>query len=220
MAETVKKNKGTKHLFLGGITDRDESPCSSTHSIKSPFSPRSSIGSASVGSDHGQVSNTSSCTAEVKYGSMLDCSQGYKTFKTNTKKKQKKDKRTDVVVGAGGWKTKHKNVIDPVFLGEVKYLIQDVASCQLEVSQVSRDYWPDRPLDSVPYIFRRQKISATRAKRLFAELLEDGRIPHLPIIAPQKHAVTPARATTNPKDKPKRGRPKKNSQDGAQSSSV
>merc|ERR1712061_188625 len=132
--------------------------------------------------------------------------------------KQKKDKRGDAT--GVGWKTKHKNVIDPVFLGEVEYLIQDVASCQLEMSQVSRDYWPDRPLDSVPSIFRRQKISANRAKRLFAELIEAGRIPHLPVLNAHKHYVVQSGKTASSiKEKPKRGRPKKNSQDGAVTSS-
>merc|ERR1712223_1446817 len=179
-SETLNDRKGNKskhHL----LPDHDESPGSSSHSNKSPFSPRSSLGSASVGSDHGQIGNNSNSTTEVKYGSMLDCSQGYKTFKTKSAKKQKKEKRSDVA--AGGWKTKHKNVVDPVFLGEVEYLMQDIASCQLEVSQVSRDYWPDRPLDSVPSIFRRHKISGNRAKWLFAELIEAGRIPHLPILS-------------------------------------
>ena len=212
-SDTIIDRKGNKtkhHLF----PDQDESPGSSSHSNKSPFSPRSSLGSASVGSDHGQINNTLASTTEVKYGSMLDCSEGYKTFKTKSAKKQKKEKRSEAA--SGGWKTKHKNVVDPVFLGEVEYLIQDVASCQLEVSKVSRDYWPDRPLDSVPSIFRRHKISGNRAKRLFAELIEAGRIPHLPILNAQKHyGVAPSKTVATIKEKPKRGRPKKNSQDGA-----
>lgn len=42
-----------------------------------------------------------------------------------------------------GWKSKHKNVIDPVFLGELEHLMQDLASCQLE-QKISLDLWPDR----------------------------------------------------------------------------
>ena len=212
--ENSKKSKGGSKNIFQGIIDQDGSPVSSIDSNKSPFSPRSSIGSASVGSDHGQVKDG---TGDVKYGSMLDCSEGYKTFKPKGSKKQKKEKRTEAPGGA--WKTKHKNVIDPVFLGEVEYLIQDVASCQLETSQVSRDYWPDRPLDSVPSIFRRQKISATRSKRFFAELVEGGRIP--PLQTSHKHSTTSSnKAVAIVKEKPKRGRPKKNSQDGTSSSTT
>merc|ERR1719264_1637542 len=100
-------------------------------------------------------------------------------------------------------------------------MIQDIASCQLEVSQVSRDYWPDRPLDSVPSIFRRQKISAIKAKRVFAELVEAGGLQGLPIaLASQRQSAASNRSNSISKEKPKRGRPKKNSQDGAVSSNA
>ena len=56
-----------------------------------------------------------------------------------------------------GWKSKHKNVIDPVFLGELEHLIRDISSVQLEIKP-SRDFWPDRPSDCVPSIFKRRKI--------------------------------------------------------------
>ena len=41
------------------------------------------------------------------------------------------------------WKSKHKNVVDPVFLGELEHLMQDLACCQLE-HKISPDLWPDR----------------------------------------------------------------------------
>ena len=63
-----------------------------------------------------------------------------------------------------GWKSKHKNVVDPVFLGELEHLIRDIASVQLEI-KLSKDFWPDRPSDSVPSIFKRRKIFTTRRKR-------------------------------------------------------
>ena len=62
------------------------------------------------------------------------------------------------------WKSKHKNVVDPVFLGELEHLIRDIASCQLEI-KLSKDFWPDRPSDSVPSIFKRRKIFTTRRRR-------------------------------------------------------
>ena len=63
------------------------------------------------------------------------------------------------------WKSKHKNVIDPVFLGELEHLIQDVSCCQLEV-KLSTDLWPGRPSDCVPSIFRRRKIhTPTKRKK-------------------------------------------------------
>ena len=124
---------------------KDVSPGSSCHSSKSPFSPRSS-----VGSDHGQEH-------DVKYGGMLDCSLGYKL------KKKKKEKKS--------WKSKHKNVVDPVFLSEVDSLTQDMVSCQIEESQVSSNYWPERPQDSVPSIFRRRKILSSKSKKEFDEMI-------------------------------------------------
>ena len=63
-----------------------------------------------------------------------------------------------------GWKSKHKNVVDPVFLGELEHLIRDIASVQLEV-KLSKDFWPDRPSDSVPSIFKRRKIFMGKRKR-------------------------------------------------------
>ena len=63
-----------------------------------------------------------------------------------------------------GWKSKHKNVIDPVFLGELEHLIQDISSCQLEL-KLSTDYWPDRPSDCVPSIFRRRKIQTPKRRK-------------------------------------------------------
>merc|ERR1719305_1378822 len=63
-----------------------------------------------------------------------------------------------------GWKSKHKNVIDPVFLGELEHLIQDISCCQLEL-KLSTDLWPDRPSDCVPSIFRRRKIQTPTKRR-------------------------------------------------------
>ena len=63
-----------------------------------------------------------------------------------------------------GWKSKHKNVIDPVFLGELEHLIRDISSVQLELKP-SRDFWPDRPSDCVPSIFKRRKIFSNKKKR-------------------------------------------------------
>ena len=63
-----------------------------------------------------------------------------------------------------GWKSKHKNVIDPVFLGELEHLIRDISSVQLEIKP-SRDFWPDRPSDCVPSIFKRRKIFSNKKKR-------------------------------------------------------
>ena len=152
----------------------DISPGSSCHSSKSPFSPRSS-----VGSDHGQGDEQ----PNVKYGGMLDCSLGYKT------KKKKKEKESNK-----GWKTKHKNIIDPVFLSELEQTIQDMASCEIEVSHVSKNYWPERPHDSVPSIFRRIKLLSGKSKKLsdFANLLQPA-----------------SKQTFSAKEKGKRGRPKK-----------
>ena len=63
-----------------------------------------------------------------------------------------------------GWKSKHKNVIDPVFLGELEHLIQDISCCQLEL-KLSPDLWPERPSDCVPSIFRRRKIHTPTKRR-------------------------------------------------------
>lgn len=63
-----------------------------------------------------------------------------------------------------GWRSKHKNVVDPVFLGELEHLIRDISSVQLELKP-SRDFWPDRPSDCVPSIFKRRKIFSNKKKR-------------------------------------------------------
>lgn len=77
------------------------------------------------------------------------------TTKTKRKKEKKKEERGDTVYDTQSedeeslgrrrrvWKSKHKNVIDPVFLGELEHLMQDLASCQLE-HKISPDLWPDR----------------------------------------------------------------------------
>jgi histone-lysine N-methyltransferase ASH1L len=75
-----------------------------------------------------------------------------------------------------GWKSKHKNVIDPVFLGELEHLIQDIACCQLEI-KLSTDFWPDRPSDSVPSIFRRRKIFTSRRKKDLSKITKRAKIP-------------------------------------------
>ena len=75
-----------------------------------------------------------------------------------------------------GWKSKHKNVIDPVFLGELEHLIQDIACCQLEI-KLSTDFWPDRPSDSVPSIFRRRKIFTSRRKKDLSKITKRTKIP-------------------------------------------
>ena len=100
-----------------------DSPGSSCHSSnKSPFSPRSSIGSDQPGEE---LNN-------IKYGGMLDCSMGYKT-KDKSAKKAKRDKQNG---GKGPWKSKHKNVVDPVFLCDIDSVTQDLSACQIEISQV------------------------------------------------------------------------------------
>jgi hypothetical protein len=63
---------------------------------------------------------------------MMD--QEKKSKKSKKAKKKSKDLKTLI---EKGWRTKHKNVIDPVFLAEVEHVIQDIASIQFE-SKVSR----------------------------------------------------------------------------------
>ena len=63
-----------------------------------------------------------------------------------------------------GWKSKHKNVVDPVFLGDLEHLIRDISSVQLDLKP-SKDFWPDRPSDCVPSIFKRRKIFSNKRKR-------------------------------------------------------
>merc|ERR1712098_361739 len=48
-----------------------------------------------------------------------------------------------------GWKSKHKNVIDPVFLGELEHLIQDIASCHLDL-KFANELLTERSSDCVP----------------------------------------------------------------------
>ena len=72
------------------------------------------------------------------------------------------------------WKSKHKNVVDPVFLGELEHLIRDIASCQLE-TKLSTDFWPARPSDSVPSIFKRRKIFTTRRRRDLNKITKRGK---------------------------------------------
>ena len=114
------------------------SPGSSCHSSKSPFSPRSNPSCDYI--EHPSGSN--------RYSDFIDCSEGYKTHGKKKKKKEKKEK---------GWKSKHKNVIDPLFLSEVENLIQDMVSCQLE-TKISTTYFPGRSHESLPSIFRKRKI--------------------------------------------------------------
>ncbi len=158
LAETNKKGKpgrkkrgrrkGSTEEWGGGKGRKSHlagiSPVSSCHSSKSPFSPRSNP--CSEGGGGGQ---------QHRYSDLIDCSEGYKKSGGGGKKKSKKDKTN--------WKSKHKNVIDPIFLGRVEHLIQDMSSCQLEKA-ISRDYWPDRPHDSVPSIFKKRKILGSKKK--------------------------------------------------------
>ena len=144
------------------------SPGSSCHSSKSPFSPQSV---ASGGGD--------SLSAPPIYTHVQESAEGYKKKKDKKKKKKKKSE-------GAVWRSKHKNVIDPVLLGEVEHLMQDLVNMQIS-STMSKDYWPDRPRDSVPSIFRRRKILVGRCNK--------------------------APTTSSSSDKPapaKRGRPKKN----------
>ena len=117
------------------------SPASSCHSSKSPFSPRSNP--CSEGSNF----------SGHRYSDILDCSEGYK--KSTSKKKEKRNMQR--------WKSKHNNVTDPVLLGHVENLIQDMSTCQLERA-ISRDYWPTRPHDSVPSIFKKRRILSSRQR--------------------------------------------------------
>ena len=56
-------------------------------------------------------------------------------------------------------------MIDPVFLGELEHLIQDISCCQLEL-KLPTDLWPERPSDCVPSIFRRRRIQTpTKTRR-------------------------------------------------------
>ena len=57
---------------------------------------------------------------DLKYTGILD----YRDHKSSKKKKKNKDK---------SWKSKHKNVIDPVFISQVELLTQDLASMQVKM---------------------------------------------------------------------------------------
>ena len=127
------------------------SPASSCHSSKSPFSPRSNP--CSEGSNF----------SGHRYSDILDCSEGYKKS-TGRKKREKR--------GVQRWRSKHNNVTDPVLLGHVENLIQDMSSCQLERA-ISRDYWPTRPHDSVPSIFKKRKILSSRQREEKAAAVAD-----------------------------------------------
>ena len=56
-----------------------------------------------------------------------------------------------------GWRTKHKNVIDPLFLGLLEQMIQDMSNVQMD-KKLSKDLWPDRPNSSLPTIFKKRKF--------------------------------------------------------------
>ena len=56
-----------------------------------------------------------------------------------------------------GWRTKHKNVIDPLFLGLLEQMIQDISGLQID-PKLPQNLWPDRPSTSVPSIFRKRKF--------------------------------------------------------------
>ena len=63
-----------------------------------------------------------------------------------------------------GWRTKHKNVIDPLFLGLLEQMIQDMSNVQMD-KKLSKDLWPDRPNSSLPTIFKKRKfIQETTSK--------------------------------------------------------
>ena len=137
--------RSSKNQQLNSLQQQQQqqgvSPVSSSHSSKSPFSPRSNPCSEGSGySGH-------------RYSDILDCSEGYK--KSASKKKEKRNMQR--------WRSKHNNVTDPVLLGHVENLIQDMYTCQLERA-ISRDYWPARPRDSVPSIFKKRKILSTRQR--------------------------------------------------------
>eukprot|EP00094_Tigriopus_californicus_P003586 TCALIF_03449-PA protein Name:"Similar to Ash1l Histone-lysine N-methyltransferase ASH1L (Mus musculus)" AED:0.06 eAED:0.06 QI:0/0.28/0.25/0.37/1/1/8/407/3102 len=138
-SESLSSSRGRKQS-----SSRVNSPGSSCHSSnRSPFSPRST----------GDFSNARDTN---KYSDLIDCSEGYRTASSNSRNYNPKKKKEKAKAGKG-WKSKHKNVIDPVFLSEVERLIQGIASCQVE-TKLSSDIWPDRPHDSVPSIFRKRKI--------------------------------------------------------------
>ena len=59
-----------------------------------------------------------------------------------------------------GWRTKHKNVIDPLFLGLLEQMIQDMSNVQMD-KKLSKDLWPDRPNSSLPTIFKKRKFVET-----------------------------------------------------------
>ena len=125
------------------------SPGSSCHSSqRSPFSPQSSVGAEAV--------------SNPIYTHVQESTEGYKK-KKGKKEKEKRKKKKKKADGTTVWKSKHKNVIDPVLLGEVEHLIRDLLSLQIS-SKMSKDFWPDRPKDSVPSIFRRRKILMVRSK--------------------------------------------------------
>ena len=76
---------------------------------------------------------------------------------SDSKKNSNKNKGLKKALIELGWRSKHKNVIDPVFLAELEHLTQDFGTVHLE-SQMSKDLWPDRPSNSVPSIFRKRKF--------------------------------------------------------------
>ena len=88
-----------------------------------------------------------------------------------------------------GWKSKYKNIVDPVFLGELEHLIRDIASVQVEIKP-SKHLWPDRPSDSVPSIFKRRKIIGNKKKRDSSKLSRRGKTSKPPThTAEQKKSI-------------------------------
>ena len=77
------------------------------------------------------------------------------TDENESKKKKSKNMKQSLI--ELGWRSKHKNVVDPIFLGQLEELLQEMASVQID-SQMSKDIWPDRPSSSMPSIFRKRKI--------------------------------------------------------------
>ena len=73
-----------------------------------------------------------------------------------------------------GWRSKHKNVVDPVFLGSLEQLLQGVSSVQIDL-EMSKDIWPDRPSTSVPSIFRRRKFILSAVSKTTAFEKKRGR---------------------------------------------
>ena len=149
----LKSKPGRKKKGKGSTTSSKDTSSASSKKSKDHH-PESNLPSNT--SDHDRDAESVSSKSPALFSPMSVASS---TDEDDFKRKKVKNLTKQSLIEMG-WRTKHKNVVDPIFLGMLEQLLQEMSTIQIDPQILSKDIWPDRPSTSVPSIFRKRKFVA------------------------------------------------------------